>query len=847
MALGTATNEHERRALLTTSRILDWQLFNPADPLPPGLVIVDSAAENQRIEHDTRRYLATDCIDAARRRLSQLGIGGVILAVREDLGTRKSVQEAALLDVLAESPEYTLIQSFDMRLPSGVTEKPLSPQERDIREQRIRQQARLDGGMAPWEPLRTNARAHGKVRRGLQLLEDETMRQPAAIPLDNAIQRAREYFLPLIAKKAQDEYGIHITGFQGRRISLDVVGSTPSGPAREDGNAIIYIVARNLAEELSPDSHGAQLNLRERLLVSFLERLFDPNTTTFQAVLSETVEDITQDSVGYSRDTDRLTEFGDDADITIQLRNTPVGEVVHEEDITAYADMHPYCNFSLAMQTPSFTVRASLESMQSQQIGRIGSDSRDDLRGRIIQSQPYTDGVPSFTPDEDVVLRLHGADFASGHVEPYIAGYRLVSCSGPRFGFMRDSTDPYAPAEVPLGEVRRYRAAELARRVGLDDFADTIETTPGITVEALRKLLETQYTEYVLPEDVAGVPNAMASLQALDDYAALVHDGLMVQQCDHASDFQRLFLDGIFGEGSASLVSGYTVGADGIITAAAHRQTVFTVPGGNMYILDSTPPFPGSTRPAGGNVQSFGSPAPLPPHLADMPTPAPIVMELPDAEELRRQHLRMTYTQLEARLQVIFRAHDPQALRERIVTLPDGDPVRRAFELVRRAVDDSATPTEFIRLQRYLDAYMAADVQLLKETGLEQYDPRITTILCESVARVASMGSDGRKRWDMYASSERVTRPSIQANIYEIERRLQAALDQLPHSELELAAEAIRQAMVSLRSSVSSSHTALAAQVIRDLETAEHTTSGALARLISGAQFIRDYQRDITT
>gem|GEM_PF-4130093 len=855
-ALTTAINNHERNAIITAACILEWQMFDPGGPVPQGVVLTSSKIDGGFISTDTRKPFTSDCSAASQHRLRAAGLDVVTDAIKQSLKSRRAEMCATLAAAIVETPEHTLIQSFTTQLPTAAEERPLPPSLRDEREQKIRREGRA--GLHDWEPLQTAPNARKAVRRGIQLLEEETVRQPHIQAEGNAIARARSYFFPYLFRAAQAEFGATITGFKRGTANLILEGEGVSSAEHTDeASTVIFRAVEEIMGTFKVDTSVAMHTLREGMLYDFIWQIVDPeNTTSVQEIAANAADNAVVQAVDLVINHTGILNYDRDKELQSQLRHTPVAEYINHDTLHAEeVRRHRLCSMRDSTQMSGFTTRSDYEYRKSVVIGRLSPESVDRLEGRIIMVQPATAGVPAFTPGEDVVLQIneHAGYYMGKHIELFIPGYTLVSSSGTRFGFVRDTHDPYVAAEVPLDEETQQRAAELAMRLQMPGLATAIAAQTDLTVEGLRSLL-VSYCDYRLPEDRYaaardGLPGDMAA-DTLEDYVRLVADGRMAQQCTISADVKCAILNELFGAGSAVTISGYTVDARGQITTAGHRQTVFTSPDGRMYVLDATPPSEDSTMPvpSPSSEPRVTQGAPIQPRLKDLPTLPPQHIEKPGDDEKKQHRLNMTLDRLEARLQVLFRCRYPQALADHVITLPQDDPVRRTLEVVRMAVNGTVAPDEVRNLLRYLRAVRDADESLLRQLHITDYDPWLLDILQE-----------GAQRIQQYVFGEGNGTPNIDgvnpvahgehgcaANIETIERSVRAALERLPQDELALATEAVNRALHTIRAALGDVPQAVAAAVIMSsMSTAHDDVGNVLARLQEGARLVEEYRQFI--
>lgn len=855
-ALAAAVNQHERNAIITTGRVLEWQLFNPTGPPPEGVVLTDSEDNHGFIANDTRIPLTNECSVAARRRLQLAGLDTVTQAVRESLSPRKAEMGTVLLAAITESPEHALMESFTTRLPVAAAEKPLPPLVRDEREQKIRREGRASAALRDWEPLQTSPNARRFVRRGMQMLDDETIRQPNAAEDETTIGRARAYFLPHLVRAAQAEFGIQLRGFKRGVKDLILEGEGASAAEhRGEASAVIYRAVEDIMAGFAMDAPLAMHGVREGMLYDFICQIVDPeNADSVQDIAAEVASHAATRAVDLVVNHTGKFIYDRDSEIEAQLRHTPVAEYVGRTLLYSQEiERHRMCNMRSPFERTGFDSRRNYESKKKFIVGRLSPESTDQLAGRVIMVQPAIAHVPDFIPGEHVVLEMsrnNRADF-DANTEPFIPGYTLVSRSGMRFGFMRDTHDPYVPPDTPLGAELQEKAATQAIRMGMPGLAATIATHRNLTVEGLRAIIM-GYADYVLPDydsapsDEDRPPRKIAAT-SLEDFAQLVTDGRMSQQCSIAADVQCMVLNELFGDGSSVTISGHTVDAKGNITAVTHRQTVFVSPDGRMYILDATPPSNDSTMPVPrqSGTPAAAADAPIQPGLKDLPSRSPHLLDVPSDDEIVRQRLQLAVTQLEARLQVVFRCHDPQALADHIAGLSKDDPARRTVEVMRMVVRGTATSEDMLGLNQYLRAMRTADADLLNRLHIPDYDLRILDMLIENTQRIQG-----------YAFSAGVVQPpaakpagpaaySGAATIETVERNVRIALEHLPQDELLLASEAVNRALDSIREALGVTTSAVADEIVSELDTVGHDLSTILARLRNGVRLAEEYRRSI--
>lgn len=275
-------NPDQRRAAEIYARVIEWDLFGkPRDPLPEGLVV--SGPAHDKLLLDTRIPYLHNEITVLERPFQDAGIKSVRWAVRDSLRERKAEIKTVLEEYIGDSPELHLIASFDtpQRKPEDI---PLSQYWRLVRETQIKNEA----GAADWSSsdevlLRTTEQGL-MIQRRTQALDDETMPGAANTKGDGALDRARAYFIPLIAEHFERTHhtpfgSIHkpeedLKSGPGNNLYIYTQGESQS--IRLD--TVVIAVAERLTETLAIGPSGMH-TATSTFLTEVMQKILDPETT----------------------------------------------------------------------------------------------------------------------------------------------------------------------------------------------------------------------------------------------------------------------------------------------------------------------------------------------------------------------------------------------------------------------------------------------------------------------------------------------------------------------------------------------------------------------------------------
>ncbi|HSX17243.1 MAG TPA: hypothetical protein VLH86_04030 [Patescibacteria group bacterium] len=828
-ALATAVSPHEQRSLILTGRILEWQLFDPIGPLPPGLVLSADEQGRSYISFDTREQLGGQCTHAATERLVELGLQDVIDVVKQDWNDRDPQIAAALDAMIRTTPEFALLQSFDIKMPDEVTEQPLLPHVRDEREQQILDHTRQTHHVPDWERISTklDPAAAKTAGRGIQYLDEQTMpRRAETRSDDDARQRAKNYFAPTIAEEVRAEFDEAFVGtYQWRNGELWLV--TQETPAGQEATIVMDGVADKVVEKLDNTSPTAKLALRSLVIEGMFERLFDPNDTTpYAELLEQTIATVAQQVYDYPHMNLGYHHFSEHDDHVQLYRHAPTGEFVHRDTIDDYEAAHAVCDFYLAGNNPTFGSRHQIEEEARPNVGIVNPNYPDTGVGRLVQTQPYNPNLDTYEPDVDLEVSLWDPQFERNGADPFIPGYRLAYRAGSHYGFYRDPDgDPYAQPNIPLTPEQQAKLQDIASRLGMTGLATAAAANPNLTVEDLRQLLEDN-TFYAYRGEGIDLPHFL-EVNTIDDFAAIVApDGRMPQQCSATIWFQKTLLEELFGRGSAATTGGLVISGDGTVRTLRHGQTVF-IHEGKRYILEAQPQVEADGTPLANGVatgRADGTQRDAPPQfslaeVAPQPQIEPSMVYDPEAQ--RERQLEAAFDTLEAQLSVLFRIPDREALKDRLLRLSPDDPIRRAYEFAwRAAMLGDVTDEEAAALARYLDLYGRASPALRKEAGVPSYDPRIVSQLTTAVDSVG-VAVTALREVSPSSGGGAAERAGGGMDIAGVRGAIESALALLPGEELVIARDGLVGAIARLRDSLSGSDNPAAAAAIAQLDAAQ--------------------------
>ncbi len=860
-AIATTLSEHERKALALAGGILEWQLFDPTQEPPKGVVMAVRPGSGPYISYDYRMGVGLECMIATMKKLEGMGLSDVVQAVQTDIEGHKDVIKSTLGGVVETMPEFGIIQAFGLDSPIQFQEQPLDDYWQQVRHGQVAGLARQQHGRDYAHEFRQNpksaaAQRHNRAVRGI---DDETMLRPADSPdVVTATDRAMAHFLPLVKADFTKETGDELARFENIGGTLQAVGRRGR---KIEVSYFFSNTAVAIVNSLGKSDLVARFDARRVLAETFLVRLYDPSKSgesyadKVRAVVSEAAERIHRTSVedlgsnsccsgGYGVGHYRLLRS---AGVTAalpwsMLRGKPAADS---------------CRALLKTpQRPGFTTREALDLARSKVLGRVVHSPEERHARRIIRLTSRDESIPMRHQDEDLQIYLPHADFCK-EKDPSIPGYILTSRFRELYGFVKDPDgDPYAaPSNVLLTDGQRLQMSGQFAAIGLGGLAQEVMASSGLSVQGLRSMVKFKYSRYIKPETVtpgsdvtSPVPESFEAA-SIADYARFVQEGCLELQCDGIDEFLRFALDDAFGVGSTSKLGGYVIGRDGKITSSQHAQTIFSY-GGRVYILDATPSSSPSGPQDGSNSSqddhSFG----LSPVVATADEIRTLVARCPVEEpprifaERMTSQLELAQRSLEAQLGIFFGLANREALLEKVASLNEDDPVRRTLSAVMLSARDQLPPGQTEDLISYLRLYSQADSALLAEINMPNYDPKLLEQLVMASEYVQKY--DQARAAPPFLCGLPASSATGVANVGELKRSLTGIIDCLPSlDELEVARIGLDRVLDALHSSVGSAPGSSLGLAFDSTAAAQQNLAYGIGGIVAAIQGLERYLREI--
>lgn len=766
-------DERRRETVTIVAGIMDWQLFGkPGDPLPQGLIaVVAGESELPVVQPDLALPYVGYGLSSLEDAIDSAGAHQATKLVKEELDSRQALVNEMITEQIIKSPEYALVMSFDesQRPPQEV---PLNSYWRQVRERQIDEGVRTRYGLADGETI-VRATAAGRERdRKLSWLDEETQREPEQDRGQEAIERARRYFLPFIKEVFEDAPRDEHRTFD--RIDYDpgnglfIYGHyiDKNGKWRELEEEV-YQRMDAVVEAVCASSRDVTDLTRfmgEEFLGNFIEDVMDPRNIGSFSQLVERSIDRGIDLASYHLD--QVREISLDTlmtaarfhrlETTLLLKDPPLDEVyprAYLRQFDVYA--HDGCAESWGAVLDNWARLATrTEYLQAKRstAGEVLEYGPDNFRTtRLLQFQEQEPVGRQPHPDEALSLKLYHVPRGTS---PYIPGYILKSGDGSwlaperRYGFVVDPEgDPYHDCDVPLPDEKVPQLLEQYRAIGLHSLADRIEVKGHCTVDELTAAIA-QLSDYAFPEEATG-----DSLTWLDDlgmrifdlksFDKMVSEGRLQVQCTGAASFLCASLELLFGAAQASTVSGaYTIGGyTDRISGAGHAQTVF-VNNGHRYILDATP---ASSEPSGEPLAHYANHGVVVREVAIAPTidrpqydGEPVTAVSYERTTLTNAELfDLAASRLLRELKIIFDTPSEEAVYEAVAKLSHHDPIHIALGAVVRARRSLVSYDELKKQEEFIENSSTAPMAVRKEFGIDHYGPHLFERMAAVVSTVA--------------------------------------------------------------------------------------------------------------
>lgn len=735
-----------------TGHILDWELFGKrGDRLPPGLIWTYGNTLGRSLTYDPRNWFSASCRSASQRRLDDLGCDSLLSAATQDIESRRGEIHETVSGLIMSSPEYRLVQSFNMQLPPESKDMPLLPFFRIIRERQIEEDVKFQYGIQGAIDARSVAAT--SLKRRLQWLDDEVMlRKTTAELRDDTLVRARQFFGQKVFdecgraynREALDRFDIkHSEHSSYLVIRLKEGHKDPEGFDYVGGcRDYTFEAAEALTYELSEAGTNTQRWIGKEFLDYFMMRLLDPRTSmSYDMIIEYAIEETSAWMLKcFINDMTSSVSYTDSLPVYLRL---PEGEemldTLYMSSGKAHSTWHEAHSKGLG-----FTTAEEIARKERILTGEILRRPRDDSKPRLIQSYSRNTQIPRIYPKNDLRLRLTAETFRHG-ADPHIPGYKLASRNGDEYGFVRDNVDPYTRADIPLSEHQKELLSDQYSQLGLHQLAKSVNGRQNLTVDSLVDLIR-DASYYPRPAKLRphyqsndeGLPEHFEARQ-LSDFQQLVKEGVLQVQCNGSAKFLQLSLEAAFGRGAADIAVGNLIGNSKYINASGHAQTTFVYKD-HIYLLDATP-FSG-VRGQGRRFGFWGNGQAEPPSTVTLAT-IPEVPEQPEAKplkadpsELRKQRLASLQHALELQLSVLLGVRDRQGLHKKVASLNSADPVRRTLGIFLRAPKDQLTAEDIENLSMYLEQYKKAPADVLAQMRVPAYDAATLDSLIEPVRQL---------------------------------------------------------------------------------------------------------------
>jgi hypothetical protein len=738
-------NTHDQQSLLLAADYLHWQCFgHPGDPLPAGLVLYTDQ-NRPLITIDGRQNQAWGCIESAVTRLEAAGLRNFYrdldyaMQQHDELGDDAYYSTQLLIQ---DCTAFQLLESFDTQLPEQQPQ-PLTPRQKGIRISQI------ESGIADTFNLPKNSGrpqpgspAELALRRELWQLDDERQlrTKPRAIE-QNAYEQLRRYVIEDYVEHLSRKSRTPMSDKERRDTFLKIY----KNPPETDGSVYLdasYVTGERLGlDKQNPLQYTINMALLGEVFIEVIDRKewnYDYETFLAEMIRGALEEffKLHRESVGYTES----LKFGEHVIPRYALRNWLLQPqaAVHRYDSIDTGPTHHY-----HPHTPKVHLVSARKLRQQQRtiIGTIKKSDRQDTTTRLIQTGPRAE-LEAVSGDEDLILSFNNR-FKPNY--PLIAGYRLVGRTGQRYGFRKETTDPYTTADIPIPLEAMTGLRNQYQKMGLYRLVEALDDTRELTVEQFRSLLARELIYFTPTTESNDKTFSSWQLQNFTENDILRKETFQIQ-CSGAAHFLRLSLDQLFGPSSAGVIQGISFKAsDKKANAARHAQTTFSYEG-FTYILDATPSRSYSALLGRLARQLIFAPAPPAASVDSLRQPPPPDIfptdEVTNAEQFRELRLAQFQDSFKGRLLEICKTVQLDEVYEHIRRLGESDPLRKTTETILRATISLETGEVAKSVHSYLENYNNAPATKRHHLRLRSYGSRTVGILSKNVRRLVDIVSD---------------------------------------------------------------------------------------------------------
>lgn len=727
-ALATYPNPDQKTALMIAAGMFEWLQFGDVgESLPPGLIkVMDDQTKTIRVSIDSRIISRRDLSNAQDAFFpdddSLLGKIGSYDKIDTDR-LRSQLEE-----VIRKTEGYKIVQSCTVASPQFPARGPLPHWQKVVREAQIDAEIRRQYCIPKGVPIPRRSLPDYSRRRALFHLDEETVRHEHSRPSgpDDRLAKLRNYFSPIIRNLLQEKmrYGETVTHF-----ILDTDNDYAAYENdRELGGYYIYSSDSYLRPHYRTLRMPGQYELDALFEAAYLKEVCNHAFTgqfenysydeAYSCVIQD-ILDLADDALG-----ENPFDFFDNSGLgwlTIHafLRQTP-GPVVYESQVDAY----PNAESRLVQSGVQFLGENELRELEARTIGYVRRYYAARYSpARLIQTVKQTPELPTSLAEAELILSL----WLDQGEEPFIPGF-IVTGQDPgtdRWSFITDPEgDPYADADVELPLEGLQALIDAYAKLGLRKLVADLQDLAKPTVADLTRFIAAN-TAYVVP-----IETQMEYHQPfLEEFISFVQNGELALQCTGSAVFLMRSLESAFGQGCATVQSGYVLPSDcSIITAAAHAQVAFVYQK-QLYILDAT---------GGGRADGKGysprtylgrgarqNPRPAPrnhrtPMQSEQPFLPPVVQE-----EFSEEKLETNKHTFEQQLANVLGCVDTQQVYERVAMLSEDDPLRRTMSVL---LDPHAQQEDLRRTLDYLEGIQNADNEILRRIGLSHYKDNLDVL-----------------------------------------------------------------------------------------------------------------------
>lgn len=366
------------------------------------------------------------------------------------------------------------------------------------------------------------------------------------------------------------------------------------------------------------------------------------------------------------------------------------------------------------------TSAQTVEYLAGIEIGRITARSGLPFNKQLIM-------FPEIDPGNEQLLKDHTKVNQDGVVTVYrsvpgkgiqLPGYQNYAHMRGMWVIEKDTTtpDPYESAKhLNFALVNNTQVIQHLQDIGFGELAARLQGKQSLSASELERMVRSQM-RYTF--DTSLKPSEPNEDNPFAQYRGYIKNGRLLGQCDTAAAFTADLINAISPDGvHASVIIGHAVNHDGTIVARGHAQTrVDSVYGQfKQAIIDTTP------------SQHYQAP----------PTVAQLLFEVHNISEpvnsLELDTARLD--RVKDLLSVYLGQKDFAQTAKLLVKLPETDPLRQAYRLVARRVDQRGTITsqEIDQVRYLLHTYRKASKQTIRKAGISNYPSALIDSLIELV------------------------------------------------------------------------------------------------------------------